>query len=130
MPVLGLIFLRYAGQRFAVAEQELAQQHSARRQVGKADYQARGVLYLPEQARFSHLLNLPEGQDIGKALNDAMRAIEDENEDLRGVLPSTYNMLENAVADRAAEDCSPRCRWTSKATPSARSTSTSWASSP
>ena len=96
MPVLGLIFLRYADQRFTVAEQELAPQASARRQVGKVDYQARGVMYLPEQARYRYLLNLPEGQDIGRALNDAMRAIEAENEDLSGVLPRTYNMLENA----------------------------------
>jgi type I restriction enzyme M protein len=41
------------------------------------------------------LLNLPEGEIIGKAINDAMRAIEADNEELRGILPKTYNHLEN-----------------------------------
>jgi len=94
-PVLGLIFLRYADHKFAQAKQELAGKSTGRRTIGKADYQARGVLYLPEKARFSTLLKLPEGEDIGKSINDAMSAIEAENEDLRGVLPKTYNRLEN-----------------------------------
>jgi type I restriction enzyme M protein len=67
----------------------------SRRVVSKADYQARGVMYLPEQARFSNLLRLPEGENIGKAINDAMRAIEAENEDLKDVMPKSYNRLEN-----------------------------------
>ena len=40
------------------------------------------------------LLNLPEGADIGKAINEAMKAIEAENEDLKDVLPKTYNRLD------------------------------------
>jgi type I restriction enzyme M protein len=95
VPVLGLIFLRYADQKFGQAEKELAR--TARRKPGKADYQARGVLYLPEQARFGRLLNLPEGEDVGKAVNDAMKAIEADNEELRDVLPKTYKRLENAT---------------------------------
>lgn len=95
VPVLGLIFLRYADSKFAEAEQELAGKSTGRRQIGKTDYQARGVIYLPEAARFSNLLRLPEGQDIGRAINEAMRAIEQENEDLRGVLPRTYTSIEN-----------------------------------
>jgi type I restriction enzyme M protein len=94
IPVLGLIFLRYADHKFALAEKELSQGGSGRRKIGKADYQAQGVLYLPEKARFACLLNLPEGTDIGKAINEAMKAIEAENEDLRDVLPKTYNALE------------------------------------
>ncbi|MCD6456518.1 MAG: hypothetical protein J7K81_07010 [Methanophagales archaeon] len=42
-------------------------------------------------------MNLPEGENIGKAINDAMKAIEMENEDLKDVLPKTYNRLENDV---------------------------------
>ena len=53
------------------------------------------MLYLPEAARFSRLLAQPEGADIGQAINDAMRAIEAENEALRDVLPKTYNRLDN-----------------------------------
>ena len=41
------------------------------------------------------MLHLPEGEDIGKAINNAMRAIEADNEELRGILPKTYNHLEN-----------------------------------
>ena len=54
-------------------------------------------MYLPEAARFANLLQLPEGENIGKAINDAMKAIEAENEDLRDVLPKTYTHLENAT---------------------------------
>ena len=97
VPVLGLIFLRYADAKFADAEKELAGKGTGRREIGKTDYQARGVLYLPEAARFPSLLKLPEGEDIGKAINDAMKAVEDENDDLRGVLPRTYNHLDNAA---------------------------------
>jgi len=97
VPVLGLIFLRYADHKFSVAEEELAGTSTDRRQVGKLDYQARGVLYLPEKARFETLLQLPEGANIGQAINDAMRAIEAENPDLKDVLPKTYQNIENAT---------------------------------
>ena len=97
VPVLGLIFLRYADHKFAKAEATLKTQGSGRRTIGKADYQARGVLYLPPSARFSSLLQLPEGADIGKAINDAMKAIEADNEDLKDVLPRTYNRLDKEL---------------------------------
>jgi type I restriction enzyme M protein len=97
VPVLGLIFLRYADHKFAQAKAKLTSQGSGRRTIGKADYQAKGVLYLPESARFSTLLELPEGADIAKAINDAMRAIEADNEDLRGVLPKTYSKFDKGL---------------------------------
>jgi type I restriction enzyme M protein len=52
VPVLGLIFLKYADSRFAQAEAELAGSGTGRRQITRADYQARGVMYLPPRARF------------------------------------------------------------------------------
>lgn len=94
-PVLGLIFLRYADHRFTETEEELEGKVTGRRQIGKADYQSRGILFLPQEARFRSLLDLPEGADIGQELNEAMRAIEAENPDLKDVLPKTYNRLEN-----------------------------------
>jgi len=97
VPVLGLIFLRYADQKFSEAEKKLAAGGSGRRKIGKTDYQAQGVLYIPEKARFANLLNLPEGADIGKAINEAMKSIEAENEDLKDVLPKTYNALEKGL---------------------------------
>src|SRR2546430_11979784 len=97
IPVLGLIFLKFADSRFTRMELELAGKITGRRQVGKADYQARGVLYLPERARFSRLLQLKEGDNLGKAINDAMATIEEENPALRGVLPRTYKSLTTAT---------------------------------
>ncbi len=97
VPVLGLIFLRYADDKFAAVEQQLAGRVSRRRTIGPRDYQARGVLYLPSEARFRRLLELPEGADVGKAINDAMRAIEAKNPDLKDVLPKSYNRLEGST---------------------------------
>jgi type I restriction enzyme M protein len=97
VPVLGLIFLRFADHRFSVTEAELMENSSSRRTVGKTDYQARGVLYLPDEARFSSLLSRPEGANIGQAVNDAMKAIEAENSDLKDILPKSYNSIENAT---------------------------------
>ncbi|MEJ7615795.1 MAG: type I restriction-modification system subunit M N-terminal domain-containing protein [Pyrinomonadaceae bacterium] len=86
-PVLGLIFLRYAERRFADAGRNL-NTGGNRRTVRATAYQAQGVIYLPEAARFSHLLGLPEGENLGRAINDAMAAIEEENEELRATLPT------------------------------------------
>jgi type I restriction enzyme M protein len=97
VPVLGLIFLRYADHKFGTIQREIEGKSAGRRQIGPADYQARGVLYLPEEARFSSLLKLPEGANIGQAINDAMRAVEAENRDLKDVLPKSFNRLEGAT---------------------------------
>ena len=97
VPVLGLVFLRYADHKFQEAAKELKDTGSRRRKIGPADYQAQGVLYLPAEARFSALIALPEGDHIGAAINAAMNAIEAENPDLKGVLPKTYNRFENAL---------------------------------
>lgn len=101
LPVLGLIFLRFAAYKFTLAEKELEkeQDKTSRRRatLSKLDYQARGVMYVPQEARWKTLMNLPEEANIGKEINDAMRAIERENEDLKDVLPKTFNRLENSV---------------------------------
>jgi len=98
VPVLGLVFLRYADHKFQEAAKDLATAGGGgRRKIGPADYQARGVLYLPEAARFSTLIALPEGANIGAAINEAMRAIEAENPDLKDVLPKAYNRFENGL---------------------------------
>jgi type I restriction enzyme M protein len=93
--VLGLIFLRYADVRFASVENDLKPQAGSRRKIGPTDYHAAGVVYLPDEARFSHLLSLPEGANVGQAVNEAMRAIEKENPDLADVLPKNYHILES-----------------------------------
>ena len=95
-PVLGLIFLRYADDRFAQAA-EVVGPGSARRPIGPEDYQAAGALYLPEKSRFETLLELPEGADIGKAVNQAMGAIEVYNPELQGVLPKDYSRIPDDI---------------------------------
>ena len=95
IPVLGLTFLKFADSRFTQMEAKLVGKSSGRRKIGKADYQATGVLYLPDQARFANLLELKEGANLGKAINDAMAAIEEENSALKGILPRTYQSLSN-----------------------------------
>src|SRR5258708_6390049 len=95
IPVLGLIFLKFADSRFTQKEAELAGKSTGRREIGKADYQAARVLYLPEKSRFANLLKLKEGDNLGKAINDAMAAIEEENPPLNGILPRTYQSLTN-----------------------------------
>jgi type I restriction enzyme M protein len=97
---LGLVFLRFADYKFTTAKEKLEKQQKDdknRLKTTKTHYQAMGVLYLPEIARFSYLLTLPESENIGKVVNEAMKAIESENESLKDVLPKTYNRLENDV---------------------------------
>jgi type I restriction enzyme M protein len=96
VPVLGLVFLSYAEYRFLRADLQL-QNRSSRRAVTATDYQALGVMFLPPDARYSMLLQMPEGANVGAAVNEAMRSIERENPDLKDVLPKTYNRFENSL---------------------------------
>lgn len=97
IPVLGLIFLRYADVRFGRAEEGHRGTATARNPVTRATYQAEGVMYVPQEARFGYLRGLAESTDIGRAVNDAMAAIEEHNPDLKGVLPRDYGSLEKRV---------------------------------
>ncbi|MGB9927316.1 MAG: type I restriction-modification system subunit M N-terminal domain-containing protein, partial [Methanosarcina sp.] len=65
VPVLGLLFLRYADHKFSVLQKDLEGEGTGRKKIGKERYQAKGVMYLPEESRFSTLLKLPEDRDIG-----------------------------------------------------------------
>ena len=119
-PILGLIFLRFAEVRFNARRAALAGQPSpgsashplpkvegkgegvgGRRRGNRADdptaYHAEGILYLPEAARFDYLLNLPEAENIGGKVNEAMRGIEQQNPQLAGVLPKTYNLFSSTL---------------------------------
>src|ERR1700722_981230 len=75
-PVLGLIFLRFAEVRFAAQHVRLSKMAGSSRRGVRTDdpaaYHADGVLYLTSDARFDHLLAMPESADVGKAINDAM----------------------------------------------------------
>lgn len=101
MPVMGLIFLRYAWGRFHRLAEQLEQEktlpNGRRIPIEKADYKARGVLWLPEAARYSHLAALPGDENLAEALNAAMIAIEAESTTLAGVLPKQYGELPPSV---------------------------------
>src|SRR5205807_764657 len=99
-PVLGLIFLKFADVKFTTAKKEIESESKSttskrQRPITAEDYQSRGVLFVPEHAQFSYLVALPEGTDMGKAVNDAMKEIETQNKDLAGILPKNYNLLDN-----------------------------------
>ena len=101
-PVLGLIFLKFADVKFSAAKKELEAERAKatskrQRPIAPEDFHSRGVLYIPEGSHFSHLIALPEGTNMGKAVNDAMKAIEAENKELAGILPKNYNLLENSA---------------------------------
>jgi type I restriction enzyme M protein len=106
-PVLGLIFLRYADYKFIEAEKELTGKSTGRREIGKGDYQAQGVLYIRKTARFKNLITLPEGENVGQRINDAMRDIEADNTSLAGILPRNYNVIENATLRELLKLLSP-----------------------
>jgi type I restriction enzyme M protein len=96
-PALGLIFLAYAEHRFELVRPEIEAKATPRRPVTADDYRARSVLFVPEEARLSHLVHLPEGQDLGAAVDAAMRAIETHNPELKDVLPKGYQRLEKST---------------------------------
>ena len=99
-PVLGLIFLRYADHKFTQVAQEIDSETAMGKRSStdpRVQYQARGAFYLPDNARFQYLLNLPENENVGQAITDAMKAIEAENAQVNGVLPKTYNRLEKST---------------------------------
>ena len=96
-PVLGLIFLAYAEYRFEQVRPELEATATARRPVTPDDYRAKSVLYLDEMARLSSLVNLPEGDDLGAAVDGAMRLVEAGNPELKDVLPKGYQRLEKST---------------------------------
>jgi len=100
-PVLGLIFLRFAEVRFAIQRAKLEKTAASSRRGSRLDdpaaYHADGMLYLTPNARFDHLLSLPEAADVGKAVNEAMRDIEKNNPQLAGVLPKTFNLFTSTL---------------------------------
>lgn len=96
-PVLGLIFLAYAEHRFESIRAELEAKATARRPVSANDYRARSVLFVPQEARLSGLVARPEGADLGKAIDEAMKAVEAANPELRDVLPRGYQRLQKTT---------------------------------
>ena len=94
MPVLGLIFLRQATNRFYAVkhkvEAQLPSRGGLKRPLTPDDFRGEAALYLPEPARYDSLVNLPEDTDISAALVAAMEQIEAQSAMLSGALPKEY----------------------------------------
>ena len=102
MPVMGLIFLRHAYQRFQTARDEiiptLPRRRGRPRNLKKEDFSARGAIFLRPEAQFEYLVSLPEGKSMATALICAMESIEDDYESLKGALPKQeYEELDDDV---------------------------------
>ena len=101
MPVLGLIFLRYAYSRFKFVEGEILKNRPMRNgrvaPVEAEDFKSKSAIYLPEKARYDYLLNLPDSEDMGKAINHAVELIEEQSAQLKGILPKNYTILKNSL---------------------------------
>lgn len=115
MPVLGLIFLRYAYSRFKLVEAEILKDRPVRNgrvlPVEESDFASRSALFLPQEAQYAYLVELPEnipaagltnrnGQvmnSLGEAVNNAMELVEEQSEQLVGVLPKDYTMFSDEL---------------------------------
>lgn len=115
MPVLGLIFLRYAYSRYKMVEAEILKGRPSRggrvMPVEASDFAAKSALYLPKEAQYDYLLNLPEDvsaaglvnkdghnmNSLGEVVNNAMQLIEDQSEQLVGVLPKSYTDFSDEI---------------------------------
>lgn len=99
MPVLGLIFLRYAYSRFKFVEADILKDRPVRNgrvlPVEADDFKTKSAIFLPEEARYDYLLNLPDNADMGQAINHAMELIEEQSTQLKGILPKNYTILQN-----------------------------------
>lgn len=115
MPVLGLIFLRYAYSRFKKVEAEILKDRPMRNgrmiPVEAIDFAEKSALFLPREAQYDYLVNLPEDisaanltdkngdpiTSLGAAVNNAMSLVEDQSEQLKGVLPKEYTIFSDEL---------------------------------
>ncbi len=115
MPVLGLIFLRYAYSRFKLVEAEILKDRPKRggrvMPVEASDFAAKSALFLPEEAQYKYLVNLPENiaaaklknraghtmNSLGEVVNNAMQLVEEQSEQLTGVLPKDYTIFSDEL---------------------------------
>ncbi len=118
MPVLGLLFLRYAYSRFTKVEKEILKNRPVRNgmvlPVEPLDFAEKSALFLPRFAQYSYLIDLPENiqnvhvvyekdgktiqiNSLGEAVNHAMELVEEQSEQLKGVLPKNYTIFSDEL---------------------------------
>ncbi len=115
MPVLGLIFLRYAYSRFKLVEAEILKNRPVRNgrvlPVEASDFASKSALFLPKEAQYEYLVNLPANisnagligvnghpmNSLGEVVNNAMELVEAQSEQLTGVLPKDYTIFSDEL---------------------------------
>ena len=112
MPVLGLLFLRYAYGRFKHVEEEILKTRPVLPNgrvipIDAGDFKAKSAIYLPKEAQYEYLVNLPDDvskagitdenghalNSLGEIVNHAMCLVEKESETLAGILPKDYTIF-------------------------------------
>ena len=86
---LGLIFLKHISDSFEAKRAELLADYPDGAE-DPDEYAAENVFWVPKEARWSHLQANAKQTSIGKMIDEAMIAIERDNENLKGVLPKDY----------------------------------------
>lgn len=100
MPLLGLIFLRHAENRFKAYLPSIEVNippnapETVREVLLKLEFQGKAAIYLPPKARFDYIASLPQGQHVGEAIDAAMDLIEAEYDVLKGALPRSYTAFD------------------------------------
>ena len=91
MPVMGLIFLRHACSRYLKVRDEILPTLPSRggktRELTKGDFSSRSAIFLRHEAQFDYLVSLPEDHSSSAAVIHAMETIEEDYENLTGLLP-------------------------------------------
>ncbi len=94
-PILWIIFLKFADTRYKQIIEELKKEWIDEDFIDERDISWKWWIYLPESARYDYLLSLPESENIGQKLNQAMEEVEKYNTRLKWVLPKNYEALSN-----------------------------------
>lgn len=87
--ILGLIFLKYISDSFEDKYRELVEENEGFEE-DRDEYDAENIFYVPVGARWSDIASAAHDPSIGKVIDEAMVAIENENKKLKGILPKNF----------------------------------------
>ena len=112
--IVGLIFLRYISNAFDKRYRELLAEGDGFEDDPDA-YEEENIFFVPEEARWNEIASKAHTPEIGKVIDDAMRAIEKNNQKLKDVLPKITPVLTWISAYSATLwTCSPIWTWTAR----------------
>ena len=104
LPILGLIFLRHAYNRYLIVEKDIKKNLPSRggktKPLTKEDFVQRSALYLQEEAQFKYLLELPSGEEIAQKIINAMTLIESDYTGLQDILPKEYHIFDKELLSK------------------------------